>query len=132
MAGQQNEWTPGRRSALIAIVEAWASTALQSELAYHRDDVAREDDDEVPYDTLSALFDVEERAEDAGDRKLLTAARDALIAVGFYRVMPAEEIAATQVSRGTPWAFKRSGVAYTTDEIASRWQFPTLCAGARS
>lgn len=85
------------------------------------------DDREYAYDEVSALFDMEERAEDPedGDRRLLKICRQALIAIGFYRVMPQHEIDSTVRSGGGPvWSFKLNKVAYTTDHTVEAWQFP--------
>lgn len=78
---------------------------------------------EYPYDAVCAALDVEDLAEDwlskgssSDVRALLRAAREALIAIGFYRVMPDDEIANTFTGSGrSPWAFKVKGVAYTSD-----------------
>ncbi len=113
------------RQDIIAAIEAHPSTELQSEVDYHLNSVDREDDDdgEGVYDKVSALFDVYERAEQYSNRKLVSACRDILIEVGFYRVMSPEEIANTFFSHGPVWSFKRSGVAYTTDYKVHAWQF---------
>lgn len=84
------------------------------------------DDREYAYDEVSALFDAYALAEqETKDRRIIDAARTLLIEVGFYRVMPDEEIADTFMSSGrSPWNFKRGGVAYVTDFNTDSWQWP--------
>lgn len=49
-------------------------------------------------------------------------AREALIAIGFFRPMADEEVENTFTSSGrAPWAFKLKGVAYTSDDSAEEW-----------
>lgn len=82
---------------------------------------------EYAYDEVSALFDIEDRAEDPhdGDRRLLKLCRQTLIAIGFYRVMPQDEIDSTfRSGDGSVWCFKLNKLAYTTDHNVGDWQFP--------
>lgn len=113
--------SPERRAEILRQISATAKGELASEISFHCHGI---DGREYDFDALSALFDIEERAEEDGPRSLLTAARRLLIQLGFYRWMPPEEQAATIVSRGPVWSFKLGGVAYTTDELVSEWQFP--------
>lgn len=113
--------SPQRRAEILRQIAATAKGELASEISFHCDGI---DGRDYPFDALSALFDIEERAEEDGPRSLLIAARRLLIQLGFYRWMPPEEQAQTTVSRGTVWAFKLGGVAYTSDELVSEWQFP--------
>jgi hypothetical protein len=86
-------------------------------------------DREYPYDAVDATFDAEDRAEiflrdgsSPSARATLRGAREALIAIGFYRPMTDEEIQNTWTSSGrAPWAFKLKGVAYTSDDSAEEW-----------
>lgn len=116
--------TTEQRASMIERIRAHAKTydEFAGEVSYFVNDIG---DREYAYDELSALFDIEDRNEDKdGDRALLTFCRCLLIDIGFYRVMPQDEIDATTVSHGTPWAFKHKRVAYTTDQIVEDWQFP--------
>lgn len=102
---------------------------FQSEIRYFRDDIDREDEDGIGYDTVSALFDLEDQLErgdwGCGRRRLLTLCRKTLITIGFYRVMPQDEIDSTFSSAGGPvWCFKLNKVAYTTNHNVESWQFP--------
>lgn len=88
-------------------------------------------DREYEYDVVSAIFDIETRAEEwvaDGDNRhkpLLDEVRKILIEIGFYRPMTQEEIENTYVSNGhSPWNFKLNEVAYTADETVEEWQFP--------
>lgn len=96
-------------------------TELQSEIEHH----LSIEDREYPYDPLCALLDIEDRAESDREfpenRRLLRACHDVLIELGFYRVMPQDEIASVTVTRGTKWCFKKAGVAYTTDHLVCDW-----------
>lgn len=91
------------------------------------------DDREYAYDAVSAAFDAEDRAEgwivdgnSPDARKVRAGAREALIAIGFYRVMTQDEIDNTFVSSGrSKWNFKLKGVPYTSDDqIVEKWQWP--------
>lgn len=116
------------RGEMIQAILAVDDEEFQSEIRYHCHDIEREDDDEIPYDEVAALFDIEDRAEDPqdGDRRLLKLCRQALIEIGFYRVMPQEEIDSTTRSGGGPvWCFRLNKLAYTTDHNAEAWQFPS-------
>lgn len=87
-------------------------------------------DREYDYDEIFAALDIQELAEgwirdnpkDKWPRKVLAGAREALIAIGFYRVMSQEEIENTWSSSGTVWIFKKDGKAYTSDYSASEWE----------
>lgn len=114
------------RAEMIKIILQHPDKEFQSEVQHHTHGI---DDREYAYDEVTALFDIEQRAEDhakkhADARRLLKIARDLLIQIGFYRVMPQDEINNTFVSSGTKWAFKLNGVAYTTDETTDEWMFP--------
>jgi hypothetical protein len=117
------------RPEMIAAVRAVDDAEFQDEVGHHMGIEERE----YSYDEVSALFDVEERAETWGveaatpaqrkaARRLLQVARRVLIGFGYYRVMPAEETFTT--SGRSPWAFKLDGIAYTSDEVIDDWQFP--------
>lgn len=120
------------RPEMIAAVRAVADAEFQDEVGHHMGIEERD----YSYDEVSALFDVEDRAETWGveaatpdqrkaARRLLQVARRVLIDIGFYRVMPPEEIDSTVTLSGrAAWAFKLEGHAYTTDEITEEWQFP--------
>jgi hypothetical protein len=119
------------RPEMIGAIRAVADPELQDEVDYFLNL-----DREYEYDEVSALFDIENRMEicvaeaDTPTHRrqasrLLRVARRALIDIGFYRVMPPEEIDNTFTSSGrAAWAFKLEGHAYTTDETAEEWQFP--------
>lgn len=121
------------RAEMIAIIKAVDDKEFKDEIDFHLC-LDREYGDN--YDEVSALFDVEDRAEMWGTeaatpdqrkaaRRLLKIARRVLIDIGFYRVMPQDEIDNTFTSSGrAPWSFKLDGVAYTTDETTEEWQFP--------
>lgn len=106
---------------------------LQLRSQAYRDEIAHQMgvDREYDYDEVAAAFDTEDRAEtwvqegNAEARPLLKAARQALIAIGFYRQMSTDEIENTYTSNGrSPWAFKLSGIPYTHDDPAETWMFP--------
>jgi hypothetical protein len=121
------------RKDMIEAVRAVEDTEFQDEVAYYMD-LDREEDG---YDEVSALFDIERLCDDwlrdaetaenrKAVRRLQKVAWRSLIAIGFYRVMPQEEIDSTVTSSGRqPWAFKLDGTAYTTDETVHDWQFPS-------
>lgn len=121
------------RTEMIAAVRAVADAEFQDEVGHH----LSIEDREYAYDEVSALFDIEERAETWGAeaatpaqrkqaKRLLEVAQRVLIGIGFYRVMPADEIANTTImgNRRAPWAFKLDGIAYTSDDTIEEWQFP--------
>lgn len=110
------------RDQINKLILATSSPNLLGEVLYRVHDIG---DREYPYDELAALFDIEDREEGPeGNRTLLRQSREMLVAVGFYRPMPVEEIGNTIVSRGTAWAFKLKGVAYTADDPVEHWQWP--------
>lgn len=104
------------RNEMIETINAKAKGFLREEIDY-----SMSLDRDYEYDELDALFDTECRAEDFKERGLLLSCRRLLITIGFYRVMPQNEIDNTWVSSGTKWDFKLGGVAYTADE--SRYVF---------
>jgi hypothetical protein len=108
------------RAEMIAAVNASNLTVFREEVDHHMGI----EDREYAYDEVSALFDIEDRAEDWKHRSLLREARRILIEIGFYRVMPVEEQERTMVSHGTVWAFKQGGTAYTSDHLVCDWQWP--------
>jgi hypothetical protein len=111
------------RQDAIALIQSEAPEFLIQELEYQLD-IEFENDEGHTWDMLSVLFDVERAAEDNRDRRMIDACRTILIRIGFYREMPATEIANTFRTGGGPvWAFKRNKVAYTTDFTADAWQF---------
>ena len=110
------------RTDMITLIEQVGTPELWSEIRYHCDDIEREEDG-VTFDELSAIFDVEERAEEWKNRGLLTACRRTLIAIGFYRVMTDHEVANTITTSGTVWAFKLDGVPYTSDFNQYAWMW---------
>lgn len=113
---------PVTREQANELIRSTSPACLLCEVEFHTHDVGGR---EYAYDELSALFDVEERNEGPeGDRAVLRAARQLLVALGFYRPMSADEIASTVVSRGRVWAFKVGGVAYTADDPVELWQWP--------
>lgn len=112
------------RAELCALAWETATPALREEIEHFRDNVDREDDG-IPYDTISALWDAESFAEEYRDRRILTACRRVFIALGCYRVMTAEEIAETWVSRGTPWSFALDGKKWTEVDDFPAPQFVT-------
>ena len=111
------------RAAMIDIVKAVKDTDFQSEIRYFTNDIEERD---YVYDELSALFDILDRNDQKdGDKRLLKVARQVLIDLGFFRIMPQDEIDNTYTSSGrSPWDFKLGGVPYTTDETHEHWQFP--------
>lgn len=110
------------RAEMIALALASPSAAFREELSFLVHGV---DDREYAYDELSAVFDIEERAEGReGNRALLLAAREVLIAIGFYRPMSHAEEQSTYVTRGNVWAFKRRGTPFICDDPAELWQWP--------
>lgn len=117
------------RDKMIALILSSTNKAFLSEVSYLVNDVG---DREYSYDAVDAALDAEERAlgwsKDKGNvdaPAILRGARGALIAIGFYRPMSAEEIANTYTLSGrSPWAFKLRGVAYTNDDPASTWMSP--------
>jgi len=88
-------------------------TILGLEIDYHLE--VQNDGDRSQLDYALAVFDAECFLENNRMAKELREARLFLIAAGYYRVMPAEEIQRTCVSRGNVWTFKLGGVAYTSD-----------------
>lgn len=112
------------RAELCALAWDAAPRALREEIEHFRDNVDREDDG-VPYDTISALWDAEQAAEDFGNRRIITACRRVFIALGCYRVMTPEEISETWVSRGTAWAFALDGKKWTDADDCPAPQFVT-------
>lgn len=120
------------RADMIAAILAVKDGEYQNEVSYYVHDIGER---EYAYDELSAAIDIEERSEqaihDSDDqkikhqyRRLLKVARQALIAIGYYRVMPQEEIEQTYVSFGTAWTFKLDQIAYTLNDDFAEEQFP--------
>lgn len=110
------------RDQINRLILATSPANLLGEVSYLVHDIG---DREYPYDELAALFDIEDRNEGPeGNRTLLRQSREMLVALGYYRPMPAEEIDNTIVSRGAVWAFKLKGVAYTSDDPVELWQWP--------
>lgn len=121
------------RQQMISLVRAVADKEFASEVNYFVHGI---DEREYGYDEVSALFDILDRSEQAiadyddpklkrESRRLLKVARETCIAIGFYRVMPQEEIDNTYTSSTrAPWTFKLKGVAYTSDDPADDWQWP--------
>ncbi|WP_298983415.1 hypothetical protein [uncultured Roseibium sp.] len=116
------------RDEMISLVKAETDETFIEELGHH----LGIDDREYEYDELSALFDIEDRAEIwvkqryKGAMKLLNVSRRLMIAIGFYVPMSAEDIERSlswSSSGGTrdPWAFKMGGVAY---ELCDGWLEP--------
>lgn len=117
------------RQEMIEIIKSFDDANFQSEIRHYMSI----EDREYAYDEVCAVFDVEEACEEflkdrSADkasaketRATLKFARRALIAIGFYRVMPQEEIDNTWSSSGYIWNFKEKGVAYTSDETVSEW-----------
>jgi hypothetical protein len=100
------------------IVHAEPDAAFQEELTYHCKVVERLD----RYDAVSGLLDIHGQAEGQGNAELLKTARKLLIKVGFYRIMPDEEIASTVTMGGRkPWNFRIDGFAYTSDYTIEDW-----------
>jgi hypothetical protein len=100
------------------IVHAEPDAAFQEELTYHCNVVERLD----RYDAVSGLLDIQDQAEGQGNAELLKIARKLLIKVGFYRIMPDEEIASTVTMGGRkPWNFRIDGTAYTSDYTIEDW-----------
>jgi hypothetical protein len=111
------------RAALLADVKALPDAPpLGSEIAHYMS----VDDREYAYDEVSALFDALALAEhETKDREIMGRARALLIKHGFYREMPADEIASTfRTKPGPVWDFKLGGIAYTTDYTVEEWQWP--------
>lgn len=77
------------------------------------------EDREYNYDAVCALIDAEEA--EGQSRTMVRKLRSMMIDIGYYRVMPQEEIENTFTSHGTPWVFKMDGVAYTSDRSSSEW-----------
>jgi len=98
------------RKQMIETIRQFPSIILRGEID-HQMSIDRE----YAYDEVCALLDTADLAPNRGDRKLLNACRDCLIAIGFYRPMSKGEIDSTWVNSGTRWAFKRNGAAYTAD-----------------
>lgn len=108
---------PPRKRANEIVMDS-ADPELQAELQYLLKSVERYE----PYDAIDAVFDIEDRAHENEDLNLLKFSREALIKIGFYRVMPEAEIEATVVSGGRdPWDFKLEGLAYTSDFTIEEW-----------
>lgn len=105
------------RDEMNKLIRNTAHPVLMDEIEFHMD---LERDGEA-YDEVCGLLDVEDRAEMNSERKMLTEARRALVALGFYRPMPKEEIDNTYVTHGTKWHFKMNNVAYTTDHTVEKW-----------
>lgn len=117
------------RAEMNAYIRENAAPALRGELEHFMSIEERE----YAYDEVCAALDVMDRSETAlsdgldkaGRRRAraeLAAARSMLIAIGFYREMPPEEIESTFTSSGrAAYEFKLNGVAYTTDEIKDEW-----------
>ncbi|WP_334147831.1 hypothetical protein [Hyphomicrobium sp.] len=112
------------REEAIALIMASDNAEFRSEVDYLLDV-----DREYPYDAVDAALDALDRAEgwvrdgsSPGARAVLRGAREALIAIGFFRPMADEEVENTFTSSGrAPWAFKLKGVAYTSDDSAEEW-----------
>lgn len=118
------------RSLINAQIEAFSDPEFRSELAHHLSIEERE----YAYDAISALYDIEDRAETGLRerpsveeaktlRRLLRIAREALIGIGVYRAMTEEDIANTYSSSGSKWAFRLNGTAYERADDAVD-QFP--------
>jgi hypothetical protein len=100
------------------IVLAEPDAAFQKELTYHCNVVERLD----RYDAVSGLLDIQGQAEGQGNDKLLGIARKLLIKLGFYRIMPKDEIASTVTLGGRkPWNFRIEETAYTSDYTIEDW-----------
>ena len=111
------------REWMCHIINCSNSATLRSEIA-HQLSVDREEWDGAPYDEVSALLDTLQLAEDTLQKALVKNCRRILIDIGFYRVMPAEEVASTVTSNGgAPYAFRMDGTAYTTDFNHDAWIF---------
>jgi len=101
---------------------------LASELRYWQNDVGCEDENGNPRTPdLAECFDnvesiaTDNAKDDPSAKAIALRCRYLLIALGYYREMPQDEIARTEVSSGTRWAFKSKGTAYTMDDSFSVW-----------
>ena len=109
------------RAEIIKILLAYKSKDFQEEVNYHM----TIDDREYEYDELSALFDIKNAADIAGDTQMKRISRKLLLDIGFYRIMTQEEIDGTIRSDGrVAWEFKHLGVPYTSDYTEEEWQWP--------
>lgn len=89
------------------------SRALNHEVRHF---LSIDDDEGRPHDYYDAIDQAHNLAHDVNDRKVLTAARRVLIAVGVYRVITEEEIRRTvTMGRGRKYDFQLDGVKYVFD-----------------
>jgi hypothetical protein len=93
-----------RNDLVKAALAEVASPELQEEVEYYLD---IDDEEQRPHDYYDALEQAESLAEDCGDRKTLTAARKALIALGVYRHWTDEELACIQVFTSSSRSHKK-------------------------
>lgn len=100
------------------IVLAETDAAFQEELSFRCKIGERLD----RYDAVCGLLDIQGPAEAQGNTALLNIARKLLIKVGFYRIMPEDEIASAVTLAGRrPWNFRINDVAYTSDYSIEDW-----------
>lgn len=107
------------REQMVSLIKEKAPKELRDEIGHYMTIEERE----YPYDEVMAVLDTLVRQEDEdGDKKLLKQARQILIDLGFFRVMPQEEIDNTfRSGRGPVWDFALKGVKYTSDFTYEEW-----------
>jgi len=117
------------RALLLELVQTQrlAGGEFDSEIDHYVNGI---DDREYAYDEVSALFDLYDvEVSERHDRHMIRLCRRLLIAAGFYRVMPQDEIDSTFRSSGRKvWDFVQDGVKYTTDHTTESWQWPEQVA----